>query len=131
MRPRPFPGLLDRRAETTTALGALRSAEPVEVCGENGIGKTSLLRRLVNTPLEASFPDGVVSLPARGQSVDDVLQFLFDAFYESDPAITHKVTAADARHALQSKQALVVLDDAELKRDDLQALMDAAPTALS
>jgi len=46
LRPRSFPGLLDRHAETDRVAAALRSAEPIELCGEAGLGKTSLLRYL-------------------------------------------------------------------------------------
>ena len=125
LRPRPFPGLLDRETEIGAATAALQSALPVEFYGQAGLGKTTLLRHLSHHPAATSFPDGVVYLSARHQSVADLLQSLFDAFYESD--VPFKPTHAQVRHALQGKQALILLDDVELARDEVEALMDAAP----
>ena len=125
LRPRPFPGLLDREAEVGTASAALQSATPVEFHGQAGLGKTTLLRHLSHHPAATSFPDGVVYLSARHQPIDDLLQSLFDAFYESD--VPFKPTDAQVRHALQKKQALILLDDVDLARDEVEALMDVAP----
>jgi hypothetical protein len=125
LRPRPFPGLLDREAEVGAANDALQSATPVEFHGQAGVGKTTLLRHLSHHPTATSSPDGVIYLSARHQPVDDLLQSLFDAFYESD--VPFKPTEAQLRHALQGKQALILLDDVDLARDEVEALMDAAP----
>ena len=125
LRPRPFPGLLDREAEVGATTAALQSATPVEFHGQAGLGKTTLLRHLAHHPAATSFPDGVVYLSARHQPVDDLLQSLFDAFYESHAPF--KPTDAQVQHALQSKQALILLDDLELPRDEVETLMDAAP----
>ena len=126
LRPRPFPDLLDRETEVDAATAALQSATPVEFHGQAGLGKTSLLRHLAHHPTTNSFPSGVVYLSVRHQSVEDLLQSLYDAFYESD--VPFKPTDAEIRHALQGKQALVILDDVELERDEVEALMDAAPS---
>ncbi|MDY7039533.1 MAG: NB-ARC domain-containing protein, partial [Chloroflexota bacterium] len=125
LRPRPFPGLLDREAEVSAATAALQSATPVEFYGQAGLGKTTLLRHLAHHLPDAPLPDGVIYLSARHQPVGDLLQSLFDAFYESD--VPFKPTDAQLRHALQGKRALIMLDDVELARDEVQALMDAAP----
>jgi len=84
LRPRPFPGLLDRDPEIDAATTALQSAQPVEFHGPGGIGKTALLRHLAHRPPGAPFPDGIVYLSARHQPLADLMQSLFDAFYESD-----------------------------------------------
>ena len=125
LRPRPFPGLLDRSAEVGGASNALRSATPVEFTGPGGVGKTSLLRHLAHAPLSSSFPDGVVYLPARGQPVADLLQALYEAFYESSAAV--KPTDTQIRHALQGKRALILLDDVALTGDEVKTVLDAAP----
>lgn len=125
LRPRPFPGLLDREAEVGAAIAALQSATPVEFHSQAGLGKTTLLRHLSHHPTATSFPDGVIYLSARHQPIDDLLQSLFDAFYETD--VPFKPTDTQVRHALQGKQALILLDDVELARDEVEALMDAAP----
>jgi hypothetical protein len=125
MRPRRFPGLLDRKPETNTAVAALRYVQPVEYYGASGWGKTSLLRHLAHHLPSTAFPDGVIFLAARQQPVSDLLQFLFDAFYESDS--TFKPTEPQLRQALQSKQAIILLDDLDLSRPDVQRLLDVVP----
>jgi LysM repeat protein len=125
LRPRPLLGLVDRETEVGAATGALRSATPVAFHGQDGLGKTALLRHLAHHAATSSFSDGVVYLSARRQSVDDLLQSLFDAFYESD--VPFKPTGAQARHALQGKRALILLDDVCLARDEVETLLDAAP----
>jgi hypothetical protein len=120
LRPRPFPSLLDREAEVNVG-----DALPVEFFGQEGIGKTTLLRHLAYNPPSTPFPDGIVYLSARQKTLPDLLQSLYDAFYESDAPF--KPTEAQIRHALQDKQALILLDDVELARDEVEALMSAAP----
>ncbi|MDY6877922.1 MAG: hypothetical protein SWK90_17205 [Chloroflexota bacterium] len=125
LRPRPFPDLLDRAAEINAVAAALQSALPIEFCGQGGTGKTTLLRHLAHQPPDVPFPDGVLYLSARRQPLADLLQSLFDAFYESD--IPFKPKDAQIRRALQSKHALIMLDDVELSRDEVETLMDTAP----
>jgi DNA-binding IclR family transcriptional regulator len=126
LRPRPFPNLLDRETEIDTVTAALQSTQPVEIHGQAGLGKTSLLRHLAHHPTTAAFSDGVVYLSARRQPADDLLQSLFDAFYKTD--IPYKPTDAQLKHDLQNKRALVLLDDVGLTREDVERLMDTAPT---
>jgi len=126
LRPRPASGLLDREAEMRAAATALQSALPVDLHGQPGVGKTTLLRHLAHHPVAASFPDGVVYLSAQRQSVEDLLQSLFSAFYESD--VPCKPTPDQFRQALRGKRALVVLDDVSLAHGEVRALLDTAPT---
>ena len=125
LRPRPFAGLLDRETEIGAATTALQAASPVEFHGQAGMGKTVLMRHLAHHVSPTSFPDGVIYLSARSQPLADLLQSLFDAFYASDAPF--KPTHTQMRHALHRKQALILLDDVGLERDDVEALMDAAP----
>lgn len=125
LRPRRFTGLLDRKVETGAATTASHTAQPLEFHGSPGLGKTSLLRHLAyNLPL-AAYTDGVVYLSVQQQSLADLQQFLFEAFYESN--IPAKATEAQIRHGLQGKQALLLLDDVALMRTEVEALLDAAP----
>jgi hypothetical protein len=121
---RPFESLLDRTSEIEAATAAFRSSQPIELRGQEGIGKTSLLRYLAHHPPANVFPDGVAYMPARHQPLMDLLQSLYDAFYESDPSF--KPTPTQIGYALQNKKAIVLLDDVELARDEVAALMDAA-----
>lgn len=123
--PRPFRGLLDRQSNLGAAAAALQDGLPVELHGPPGIGKSSLLRHLAHESRSGSLPDGVVHLAAQGQPAADLLQSLFEAFYECDRAF--KPTDPQVRHALQGRRALVLLDDVALGREEAEALLDAAP----
>src|SRR5918992_2623023 len=127
--PRPFAGFLDRTEEVSEATAALEGASPVEFHGPPGVGKTALLHYLAHHKFAPVFPAGVVFFSEiRHRPVDDVLLDFFDAFYERDP--THIPTSVQVRHALREEQALVVLDDVDLEREEVEALMDAAPASV-
>ncbi len=125
LRPRPFPGLVGRAEEVESAVAALRSARPVQLSGEPGAGKTALLRHLAYHPAAASFPAGVAYLSALRQPADDLLHSLFEAFYQADAPL--KPSFTELCHLLQGVQALVVLDDVELGREEVERIQNAAP----
>ncbi|MGH2523872.1 MAG: ATP-binding protein, partial [Anaerolineales bacterium] len=125
LRPDPFLDLLDREVEVNTVLAAVRSTRRIEFYGQPGLGKTALLRHLGHHALTQAFPDGVLSLQARRKPLADLLQSLFDAFYERDPDF--KPTDVQIRRALQGKRAIIFLDDVEWEREDVEALIEAAP----
>ncbi len=125
LRPRPFQALLDREVEFTAVKEALQSSTPVSLFGDGGIGKTSFLRQLAYLPEITQFADGVVFLDVTDLRLDDLLQSLFDAFYDSPS--TFKPTEAEIRLGLQNLRALIILDDLELARDEVTTLLDAAP----
>jgi NB-ARC domain len=125
LRPRSIRGLLDRQAELTAILSALDAGLPIELCGEAGIGKTAVLRHLAHHPRAGSFVDGVVYLKARHQSSADLLQLIFEAFYESDHPC--RPTEAEIRHGLRDKQALILLDDVHLTQPEVEQVIDIAP----
>jgi hypothetical protein len=127
--PRPFSGFLDRTEEVSAATAVLEGASPVEFHGPPGVGKTTLLHYLAHHKFAPVFPAGVVFFSEiRHRPVDDLLLDFFDAFYERDP--THIPTSVQVRHALREEQALVVLDDVDLEREEVEALMDAAPASV-
>jgi len=125
VRPRPLRGWLDRQEELAQSLSAIRSGVPVEVSGEPGVGKTAFLRRLAHTEEASGFPHGVVYLSARRIQASDLLQSLFDTFYECP--VPFKPTDAQLQLAFRGKRALVLLDDVDLPRNDLEKILDAAP----
>jgi len=125
LRPRPATGMLDRQSEMATAGAALQAQRPVDLYGEDGVGKTTLLCRLAYDVPEARFPDGIVCLSARRRPAADLLQELFHAFYECD--IPVKPTVTQLHHALGSKRALILLDDVELAREEVDELLGIAP----
>jgi hypothetical protein len=117
---------LDREAAVSAATSAFGPAAPVEVMGEEGIGKTALLGFLAHHPAATAFSDGVVYLSVRDRPVDDLLRSLFDAFYETD--LDFHPTDSHVRHALQGKRALVLLDDVTLSREQIEVVLNAAPS---
>jgi hypothetical protein len=125
LRPRPFPGLLDRDLEVRDATRALRSGTPVAFHGQAGLGKTALLRHLAHHGVGEAFPDGVVYLSARRQGMEDLLQSLYDVFYESE--VSFKATEGEVRQGLGGRRALIIMDDVELGREEVGVLLDAAP----
>ena len=58
--PRPFANLVGRQDEIEAAVEALGASQPTQLHGEEGIGKTVLLRRLAHTQPADLFPDGTV-----------------------------------------------------------------------
>jgi uncharacterized protein DUF4062/centrosomal CEP192-like protein/NB-ARC domain-containing protein len=123
---RPFRGLLDRAAESEAALQTLPELAPVEFYGQSGIGKTALLRHLAyNTP-DGHFPDGMIYRDQVGrQRAADLLQFLFDSFYESER--DYKPREAELLNLLRDKRAVVLLDDVDLPRAEIERTLNAAP----
>ena len=126
-RPEEFSSLLDRQPELQEVASALEMHAPVEIAGEMGLGKTSLLRTLGNSS-QASvtrFPGGVVYRRAFNQPETDLLQSLFSLFYKFPQ--DYKPSPGEIQRGLQDLQALVILDDVNLSRDELTDLRSQAP----
>jgi hypothetical protein len=126
--PRPFPDLLGREQEIGAASGALLAARPVELSGESGMGKTALLRHLAHRLDAGRFPGGLVYLSGRDLVLGDLLQSVFETFYECTQP--HKATDAELRESLKDLEALVLLDDVGVPRDHLESLLDLAPRSV-
>jgi LysM repeat protein/GTPase SAR1 family protein len=123
--PRRFNGLLDRSLEVESAVTGLSAAQPVEFYGPGGVGKTSLMRYLARHPMTQNFPDGVIYLSAADQLPGDLLQSIFDAFFEFNAP--YKPSQGEMRQALQAIRALILLDDVDLERHYLESLLDYLP----
>lgn len=123
--PRKPERFLDREKEVSRAVEAVDSAQPFEYQAPPGVGKTTLLRRLAHREAGKAFPDGVVYQRVGDQPLEDVLQLIYDAFYEFPGR--SKPTPGELRHALSDVQALILLDDFDLTRDDAGDLLDHLP----
>jgi hypothetical protein len=121
--PLPPPGRfadhVDREAEAGELLAALAHGA-VNIHGEAGVGKTYVVRDVGSRAGGDAARDGIAYLFARGLSREDLLQQVFDAFYEASPA-TRPSTAQLVR-AMARRRPLLLLDSLELDREDAQAL---------
>lgn len=123
---RPFRNLLDRTDESVVALQTLRQRLPVQFYGEDGTGKTALLRHLSHQDLTGDFTDGVIFHHQVGrQTASDLQQFLFDSFYESEP--NYRPSEAERLNLFREKRALIVMDDVECGRAEIEDLLNIFP----
>jgi hypothetical protein len=128
MRPSPpFPGLVGRSSELAAIRQAVAAGSSVEVVGDSGVGKTSLLRVAANAPLGAQTPDGVVAVPAQ-LGVQETLNYLFDACYQGTRRVVPR--REELVDSLQALTLLVVLDDPELTREHVEALRQALASSV-
>ncbi len=127
LRPKDFADLLGRDAVVAAAAWAFLDPKtpPVEITGPDGAGKTVLLRSLAHHP-SAQLPDGVVYSNG-AQPASDLLQFLFQTFYEAPAPV--KPTDAEVRQYLHPVRALVELDDVRLSRDDVGLVVNVVPSS--
>ena len=125
-RPRRYPDHVDREGEAGTVLAAAQQGGVVNVYGEPGIGKTHLLSHVAHDPAGGALPDGIVHVDGLDAPLGDVLQALFEEFYDcGEPAV--RPSRSRLRRALGDRQALVVVDDLGLQREEAQAVLSAAP----
>jgi len=125
-RPRRYAEHVDRESEAGVVLAAAQGGGVVNVYGEPGVGKTHLLSHVANDPAGGALPDGILHVDALDAPLDDVLQALFEEFYDcGDPAV--RPSRSRLRRALKDRRALVVVDDLGLEREAAQAVLSAAP----
>jgi ABC-type dipeptide/oligopeptide/nickel transport system ATPase subunit len=125
LRPRAFRGLLDREAELRTASITIVAAEPLALEGSDGLGKTTLLRAIVHDAPTEGLSDGIVYCSARQRNAEDLLEFVFETFYESDsPA---KPTGAELHRFLQNLKALILFDDVAADRTEVSDIINSLP----
>lgn len=123
-RPSHAINLLDRNLERNTVQGALQPGGCVEIYSAEGFGKTTLLRYLSS---QLQMPDGMVVID-RGKPLEDVLQELFEAFYHSDQI--YKPTQVEYKRRFEKYQALILLDNLSLTREETQVLLDTLPNCV-
>ncbi|MGI8934240.1 MAG: choice-of-anchor D domain-containing protein [Phormidesmis sp.] len=126
LRPRPFAELLDRQTVLPLVRDALKSLLTVEIYGEAGFGKTALIRHLAHeSQVVAGFSAGIVYLSAHGQPSADLLQSLYDIFYEANPPF--KPSYGQVQQALKERRALIILNGLTLDKAEMEWLLAALP----
>ena len=124
--PRPPTAVFDRVDETQAAVAELAAHRSVALQASPGMGKSTMVQHLAHHPGIAAAYGAVVHVSARGQSRDDLLQAIFEAFYTSDVPV--RPTHVQLRHFLQPMHAAVLLDDVDLPDDAVTALQELAPS---
>jgi len=126
--PEPHDDLLGRHYEAEAVLGTLRGGSPVNVWGEGGIGKTSLLRQVAHWAA-AEFDDWpVVFATAARKPLEDLLHEIHGCLFESP--VPAKCRPDHLRGQLRTARAVVVIDDVTLGDADLADLLYALGDAL-
>ncbi len=123
-RPSHAINLLDREVEKNTVQSALQPGDCVEFYSAEGFGKTTLVRYL---SAQLQMPDGMVVID-RGKPLEDTLQELFEAFYHSNQI--YKPTQVEYKRRFENLQALILLDNFSLTREDTQVLLDTLPNCV-
>ena len=125
-RPRRYPNHVDREREADAVLAAVQEGGVVNVYGEPGVGKTHLLSHVAHSPTGVVLPDGLVHVDAQDAPLDDVLQALFEEFYDcGEPPV--RPSRSRLRRALSDRRALALVDGFALQREEGQAVLSAAP----
>jgi len=133
---RPAPRLrsmpISRRPKAVEIIGRNKEVELIASAGagsaiqlyaEDGAGKTALLK-FAGGPTPAPV-EGVVFESARHRSLDEIQARLYAAFWECDvPFIPDPAQIGDF---LADREALLILDDCDLDREDLETLLDRLP----
>ena len=111
------------RDEELALAGSASPGSPVELYGGDGIGKTTVLKLVAEDPSPPS--EGVAFESIRRRSLDEVQAKLYSVFWECE--VPFLPGPAEIGEYLADRNALLLLDDCELDRDDLEALLDGAP----
>jgi hypothetical protein len=111
MRPRPVRELSAWQAEARRAVTALEQGLSVELWGNDTRGRTMLLRYLAHHPVAGRFAAGVIYLDAAALTANDLLQNLYEVFFQTRPPT--RFSTEEIRSSLQDQEALLLLDNAD------------------
>jgi hypothetical protein len=115
--------LIDRTSELDRATATLQAAKSVQCFGEAGVGKTALVRQVANHSIVKSLGREVVCLPTHRPLID-LLQAFYDIYYLRG---SYQPDIHEIRRILREKRSIVVADDLDLPREDVEELLNAAP----
>lgn len=108
---RPLTGLVGRGSELGRLLGHIDARRYVRIEAARGAGVTALLRALCAEPPRPAVPDGTIALPV-GLPVTDL------------PAVA-QILSPNASTPIAARQLLVLLDDRDITRDEVDTLHEA------
>lgn len=120
--PRPFRGAIGRKQEVSKLKSTLSDGEIVQLFARAEMGKTVIARLLAHQ--QHSFEDGIIYLNLLKRKAEDVLQAIFDQFY--DPS-NRKPTVEEIKNHIQDKRALIIIDQLELTKNEIEQIIDGAP----
>jgi len=119
--PRP----VGRDDEIATGLASIADGTCLELCGPDGIGKSTLLRYLAGAAPTSDAPHGRFMCRAFDEPPAQTAQRVFEAFYVTPPLYPK----SQIREYLRDIEALVALDDVTADRQGVDELIDALPSA--
>ncbi|UCM91263.1 AAA family ATPase [Streptomyces marincola] len=122
--PRRQPVPIGRESELALLAQAVDAGGPVQLWGDSGVGKTTLLRHAARQLRPG--PDGVVFVSARGHEPGDIAQELFQACFDAAGYIPART---ELRRLMAGVRVTVYVDNADLTTEQLLEVMDAAPDA--
>ena len=124
-RGRDFSGLVGRANAVASAIESVSDRRSVAAFGDDGIGKSVLLRHLA-WRADAGFARGVVRLEAGGKLWQDIAQEVVWAFF--DTPLPVYLGPTHLRRVLADLDALLLLDDVDTGAgiDQLHTLMEQA-----
>jgi hypothetical protein len=111
------------REDELDLIAASTAQAPVQLYGPDGSGKTSVLK--LGATRAAAPAEGAVFEAARHRSLDEIQAGLYAAFWECD--VPFVPAPSEFEGYLADREALLVLDDCGLDREDLAILLDRLP----
>jgi hypothetical protein len=120
--PPPGEPPIGREPELADLPMMITPGEPVQICGPDGIGKTTLLRQLAHDLAAEGKP--VIYLHGAGRELDDILQDIFEACYESSGYAPSRIRL---RGLLADVSATVLVDDLQCPAGQLREFFEPGP----
>ncbi|MFD8229886.1 hypothetical protein ACFV16_38165 [Streptomyces massasporeus] len=122
--PRRTGELRGREREIGEIRSAVAEADPIQVHGGEGVGKSALVRHAAR--MMAGRESGIVFLNGSGHDVDDIAQDIFESCYDS---FAYRPSLIEMRRLMGGIGTCFVIDDLNCPRSELTALLDRAPDA--
>jgi hypothetical protein len=107
---RDFPGLIGREGAVSAVREALDGRGSVAAFGDDGIGKSVLLRHVARRT-GSGFSRGIALIPAGGMLWQDICQEIVGAFFRA--AVPIHLGPSQVRTVLGDLDALLLLDDVD------------------